>query len=554
MTPAELARVLQAVIRDAVDAGELEVPVPTDVPLQRPRHREHGDYASSVALQLGRHAGRPPREVAKVLAERLSAAPGVGRVEVAGPGFLNITLDAAALGGLARAVVAAGEAYGRNQQLAGVRLNLEFVSANPTGPLHVGGVRWAAVGDALARLLAASGAEVSREYYVNDAGVQMDRFAESLLAAAHGRPTPPEGYQGPYVGECAARVVAESPGVLDLPEPEALAVFRQTGLRLVLEDIRASLESFRVHFDLFFSESSLKTSGALDRALDRLRAQGRVYQADGALWLRTTDFGDDKDRVLVKSDGVGTYFLSDVAYYLDKRSRGFDKVVIMLGADHHGYVGRMRAMAACLGDDPDVHLELWIGQLVSVVQDGQVLLMSKRRGTYLSLEDLVEMVGVDAARYTVVRASVDSPLELDVDAVRRQVAENPVFYVQYAATRAASILRHAAELGIPALPAEEVDVALLVHPREVELLAALGEFPGVVATAAALRAPHRVARYLEEQVARSAQRFFDECRVLPRGDDDVTPLTHARLLLWRATRVVLENGLGLLGVTAAERM
>lgn len=545
---------LRGVVAAAVEAGDIDVAVPAEVKVERPRHREHGDYSSTVALALAKEAHRPPREVATVLAGRLLRRPELARVEVAGPGFLNVTLAAAALGEVARTVVAAGSSYGGGERLRGQRINLEFVSANPTGPLHVGGVRWAAVGDALGRLLEACGAQVTREYYVNDAGLQLDRFAESLSAAARGEPVPEDGYQGAYVLECAQRVLAETPDLIAAEPGLQLSIFRREGLRLVLADIRESLAGFGVHFDVFFSESSLQDSGALAEALERLRSLGQVYDSDGAVWLRTTDFGDDKDRVLVKSDGVGTYFLSDAAYYLNKRSRGFDKILIMLGADHHGYVGRMRAMAACFGDNPDETLELQIGQLVSVIEGGQVLVMSKRRGTYLTLEDLVELVGVDAARYTVVRSSVDSALDLDVDAVRRQAADNPVFYVQYAATRAASILRGAQELGLGAVPPELVDVGLLNHPREVELLAALAEFPGVVAAAAELRAPHRVARYLEEQLARSAQRFFDDCRVLPRGDEVAGELTQARLLLWRATRQVLENGLRLLGVGAPERM
>ncbi|MHB8450583.1 MAG: arginine--tRNA ligase [Mycobacteriales bacterium] len=537
-----------------MEAGEIDATVPAEVRIERPRHRSHGDYASSVALQLAKTAGSPPREVADRLAVRLRQVPGLAAVEVAGPGFLNVTLASGSLGEVCRQVVTAGASYGRSAALQGQRVNVEFVSANPTGPIHIGGVRWAAVGDALARLLAAAGAEVEREYYVNDAGAQVDHFAASLYAAARGEPIPDDGYLGDYIAGYASQILATEPTALDLPETQALAVFRREGLALVLTEIQSALERFGVHFDTFFSESSLNASGALDAALLRLREQGHVYDADGATWLATTRFGDDKDRPLVKGDGSPTYFLSDAAYYLDKRKRGFDKVLILLGADHHGYLGRMRAVARCLGDDPDVTLEMPIGQLVSVVQGGQVLRQSKRHGTYLPLDDLVDMVGVDAARYTLVRVTVDSQLEIDVDVVTRQVAENPVFYVQYAATRAASILRNATELGIPVLPPDQVEAGLLSQPQETDLLAALAEFPAVVSTAAELRAPHRVARYLEEQVGRSAQRFFDECRVLPRGDEPVTELTHARLLLWRATRVVLENGLALLGVTAPVRM
>ena len=538
----------------AVDAGELDVPVPAQVVVERPKNRDHGDYATSIALQLAKAAGRPPRDVAEVLAARLRSEDGIASVDIAGPGFLNVRLAEAALGQVARTVLAEAASYGRNDALTGQAVNLEFVSANPTGPVHIGSVRWAAVGDAVARLLEASGAKVTREYYVNDAGVQIDRFAASLHAAATGAPTPEDGYAGDYIGEWAQRVLDREPGLLDRPETEAIERFRVLGLQVALEEIRGSLADFGVDFDVWFSEASLTESGAVERALTRLREQGHVYEDEGAVWLRTTDFGDDKDRVLVKSDGTGTYFLSDAAYYVDKRVRGFDRCIYLLGADHHGYVGRLRALAACAGDDPDRTLEVKIGQLVNVLQGGQPVKMSKRAGTMVTLEDLVALTGVDAARYTLGRSSADTTMDLDVDLVTRQTSDNPVFYVQYAATRAASVLRNAAEMGIAEPTPDEVDLSLLSHPRENELLLALGEFPRVVATAAELREPHRVARYLEETVAKAAQRFWDECQVLPKGDEDIAPTTAPRLLLWRATRTVLENGLGLLGVSAPERM
>jgi len=557
VTPDQLGDAVRAAVSAAVEAGELAVDVPAEVAVERPRVKEHGDYATNVALKLAKAAGRSPREVAEVVAGRLRSAEGVASVDVAGPGFLNVRLAEEALGRVALDVVAAGADYGRGDAAAGTAVNLEFVSANPTGPIHIGGVRWAAVGDALARLLEASGARVTREYYVNDAGVQIDRFAASLHAAAAGRPTPEDGYAGAYVEEWAQRVIELEPDMLERPEGEAIERFRTLGLQVALEEIRQSLSGFGVDFDVWFSELSLKGSGAVDRALDQLRGQGHVYEQGGAVWLRTSDFGDDKDRVLVKSDGSGTYFLSDAAYYVDKRARGFDTCIYMLGADHHGYVNRLRALAACAGDDPDRSIEVLIGQLVNVLKDGEPVRMSKRAGTILTLEDLVELTGADAARYTLARSSTDSTLDLDVDLVTRRTSENPVFYVQYAATRAASILRNAGELGIAEPDPASVDVGLLAHPLEAELLKALAEFPQVVAAAAQLREPHRVARYLEEKVAKGAQRWFDEkdaCRVLPRGDEEVTPTHVARLLLWRATRTVLENGLRLLGVSAPERM
>ncbi|MCW2778886.1 MAG: argS [Frankiales bacterium] len=552
MTPAELGAAVRSVVAAAVQAGELDVEVPAEVSVERPRVKEHGDYATSVALQLAKKAGRGPREVAELLAARLREVDGVAEVDVAGPGFLNLRLAQGALGEVVRTVVRQGPAFGRNEALAGLAVDLEFVSANPTGPVHVGSVRWAAVGDALGRLLEASGAKVTREYYVNDAGVQIDRFAASLYAASKGLPTPEEGYQGEYVAEWAARALEREPAIADLPETEAVERFRVVGLQVALDEIRGSLASFGVDFDVWSSELALATSGAVDRALQRLRDQGHVYENDGAVWLRTTDFGDDKDRVLVKSDGVGTYFLSDAAYYVDKRSRGFDRCIYMLGADHHGYVGRLKALAACAGDDPAQTLEVRIGQLVNVLQGGQPVKMSKRAGTMVTLEDLVALTGVDAARYTLARSSTDSTLDLDVEAVTRQTSDNPVFYVQYAATRAASVQRNAEALGLTA--GDDADLSLLTHPREAELLLALAEFPAVVATAAELREPHRVARYLEESVAKAAQRFWDDCQVLPKGDEEVAPTAAPRLLLWRATRTVLENGLALLGVSAPERM
>jgi arginyl-tRNA synthetase len=547
VTPAELQRAVRAAVAACVDNGELAVEVPDEVVVERPRSKDHGDYATNVALQLAKAAGVPPRSVAELVAARLRAAPGIDSVDIAGPGFLNVRLAGAALGEVARQVVAAGSSYGTTDALSGQSINVEFVSANPTGPMHIGGMRWAAVGDSLSRLLEATGAKVAREYYVNDAGVQIDRFAQSLHAAANGLPVPEDGYAGEYVGEWAQQVLQRDPAAKDDVER-----FRVLGLEVALEEIRASLARFGVEFDVWFSELSLASDGAIDRALDRLREQGHVFEADGAVWLRTTDFGDDKDRVLVKSDGTTTYFASDAAYYVDKRSRGFDHCVYLLGADHHGYVGRLKALAACAGDDPEQTLDVMIGQLVNVLQGGQPVRMSKRAGTMVTLDDLLDLTGVDAARYTLVRSSADTTMDLDVEVVTRQTSDNPVFYVQYAATRAASVLRNAVELGLEVTA--DADVSLLTHEREQDLLLALAEFPQVVTTAAELREPHRVARYLEEKVAKAAQRFWDECQVLPKGDEEVAPTTAPRLLLWRATRVVLENGLGLLGVSAPERM
>jgi arginyl-tRNA synthetase len=545
VTPEQLRDVVRTVVAAAVDRGALAV--------ERPKNRAHGDYATNVALRLAKAAGRPPREVAGLLATDLAAQPGIAGVDVAGPGFLNITLAEGALGRIAVQAVTAGAGYGRTDVLAGQKLNLEFVSANPTGPVTLGSTRWAAVGDALARLLETSGADVSREYYVNDAGAQIERFGRSLQAVALGRPVPEDGYQGDYVETVAQQVVAAEPGLLERPEDEQVAVFSERGVAAMVADIRATLDGFGVHFDTFFSERTLHESGALEKAVGRLREQGHVFEADGAVWLRTTDFGDDKDRVLVKADGEPTYFAADCAYYLDKRARGFDRVVILLGADHSGYVGRYKALVAAAGDDPATHLEIQIGQLVNLVKDGEPLRMSKRKGNFVLLTDLVDAVGVDAARYALARASVDQQIDIDADLWSRQTNDNPVFYVQYAHARISSVLRNAADLGLALGEAGDVDVTQLVHERESDLLRAIGEFPRVLSAAAELRAPHRVARYLEE-LAGTYHRFYDNCRVLPRGDEEPTPLTTARLWLCAATAVVLRNGLGVLGVSAPERM
>jgi arginyl-tRNA synthetase len=540
-------------VQAAVDAGRLSVGVPAEVRVERPRNREHGDYATNVAMQLAKGAGRPPREVAEIIAGQLAAVDGVKSVDVAGPGFLNITLDAAAQGELARAIVDAGADYGRSGALGGERINLEFVSANPTGPVHIGAVRWAAVGDALGRVLDAAGADVTREYYFNDAGSQIERYARSLYAAAKGEAVPEDGYAGDYIGEIAAQVLERRPDALDLPEAEALEVFRVEGVALMFTEIKQSLHDFGVDFDVYFNEKSLHDKGELDAALERLSAQGRVFETDGATWLRTTDFGDDKDRVLRKSDGDWTYFAADCAYYLDKRERGFDRSIYMLGADHHGYVGRLKAVAACFGDDPERNIEVLIGQMVNVVKGGEPVRMSKRAGNVVLLADLVDAIGVDATRYALARYSTDSTIDLDLDLWARRTQDNPVFYVQYAHARLASILRNAAELGVARGDATSFHPELLDHERESDLLGALGEFPRVVAQAAELREPHRIARYLED-LSGAFHKFYDECRVLPRGDEEVTDVMRARLWLIEATRTVLANGLRLLGVSAPERM
>ncbi len=552
MTPEQLSAAVREALTAAVDAGEVSLPdgVPAAVTVERPRHREHGDYATNVALQLAKKAGLAPRALAEVLAARLAKDPGVETADVAGPGFVNITLAPAAQGELARTIVEAGERYGRSDTLAGTRINVEFISANPNGPLHLGHVRWAALGDAIARVLAAAGADVTREFYINDRGVQMDLFGASLMARAHGEDVPEDGYHGEDVTELAKRIVAARPDILDLPEDEQWVAFREEGYRLQLGDQRRELDAFRVRFDVWYSERRLHDEGKVEHGLDVLRSKGHVYEAEGALWMRTTDFGDDKDRVLIKRDGEYTYFASDTAYYVDKRERGFDRSIYLLGADHHGYVGRLRAMAACAGDDPDATIEILIGQLVKITVGGEEVKLSKRAGTMVTLAEIVELAGVDPLRYTLSRYPADTPLTVDIEQITKQTSDNPVFYVQYAHARLASILRNAGQLGIGR---GDLRPELLDHERESALLVALGEFPRVVATAAEFREPHRVARYLED-LAGTFHRFYDNCRVLPLGDEEPADVHRARLWLVEATRVVLANGLGMLGVTAPEQM
>ncbi|WP_285734862.1 arginine--tRNA ligase [Kitasatospora phosalacinea] len=551
MTPAELSQAVQAAVSAAVQAGELTVDVPEHVTVERPKNRDHGDYATNVALQLAKPAGRPPRAVAEILAGRLRGIGGVAKVDIAGPGFLNITLDAATQGELARTIVEAGEAYGRNEALKGLRINLEFVSANPTGPIHIGGVRWAAVGDSLARVLKATGAEVSTEYYLNDAGVQITKFAKSLKAAANGQPVPEDGYVGEYISDIAKAVTDGVPGVLDLPEDEQLQVFRTEGLKLMVAEIQRSMAEFGVHFDTWFSEQTLHDSGAVGKAIERLREQGHVFDRDGAIWLRTTDFGDDKDRVLIKADGETTYFAADAAYYLSKRDRGAEVSVYMLGADHHGYVNRLKAIAACAGDDMDRNIEVMIGQFVKMLRDGKEVRLSKRAGNIITIDDVIDWIGVDAARYMLVRQSTDSTITIDIDLVTSTSRENPVYYVQYAHARMSAVQRNAVEKGI--VRSADFKPELLSSEWENDLLGQLGEFPRVLAKAGELREPHHVATYLEE-LARAYHRFYDNCQILPKGDEEVTDLTHARLWLADATRTTLANGLRLLGVSAPERM
>ena len=552
VTPEQLALAIRTALAASVAAGDLVVEVPDEVRVERPRNREHGDWSTNISLQIAKNAGMTSREVATLLANRLVAVEGIKAVDVAGPGFLNITVDAASAGELARTIVHSGANYGRNDSESGHVINLEFVSSNPTGPIHLGGTRWAAVGDSLARILELSGADVTREYYFNDHGAQIDRFARSLLAAAKGDPAPEDGYSGAYINDIASAVIEGEPGILDLPDPSAQERFRAAGVDLMFTEIKATLRDFGVEFDVYFHENTLHESGAVARAVARLTELGVMYDKDGARWLRTTDYGDDKDRVVIKSDGQPAYISGDLAYYLNKRERGFDRVFIMLGADHHGYVSRMMAMCAAFGDTPHENLEILIGQMVNLVKDGHPVRMSKRAGTIVVLEDLVEAVGVDAARYALTRSSTDSTIDIDLDLLRQHSNENPVFYVQYAHARTCNITRLAAEDGVHL--ADGFDPSLLTHDTEAALLAILGDFPRVVAQAASMREPHRVARYLED-LAGHFHKWYDECRVRPReADEEITDLHRTRLWLNEATRTVLANGLALLGVSSPERL
>ena len=547
-----LAAQIQAAISHAIERGDLIGTVPSSIPLERPKNRDHGDYASSIALQLAKPAGKNPREVAELLKKDLEKLAEVASVDIAGPGFINIKLNRASQADLVRTILSAKESYGKGTALAGVKINLEFISANPTGPLHLGHTRWAAVGDALGRVLSAAGADVVREFYINDRGNQMDLFGQSVQAAALGQPIPEDGYQGEYIADLAKEVLAENPEITKLDVEPRLIAFREAAYKLQLKDQQRVLDSFNTHFDVWFSERSLHDGGKVEHGLDKLRAQGHVFELDGATWLRTTDFGDDKDRVLVKANGDLTYFSSDTAYYINKRERGFDICIYMLGADHHGYIHRLKATAACAGDDPEYNVHVLIGQLVKIMEGGEEVKLSKRAGTIITLEELVEKVGVDAARYTLIRYPVDTPMVMDLDILKRNTNENPVYYVQYAHARIAAVLRNAAELNI-ASGLDNFDPAQLSHDRENELLGSLAEFPRIVASAAELREPHRIARYLEE-LAGVYHGFYADCRVLPMGDEPATALHSARLNLCAATLQVLKNGLLLLGVSAPERM
>ncbi|MDK8879428.1 arginine--tRNA ligase [Corynebacterium sp. MSK008] len=550
MTPAELATTVKEAATRVLAAHDLDASVvPDTVTVERPRNPEHGDYATNIALQVAKKAGTNPRELATWLVDDLSDNPAIDSAEIAGPGFINLRLAAGAQGQLVAKVLDEAEKFGHSDLYAGEKINLEFVSANPTGPIHLGGTRWAAVGDSLGRVLEAAGAEVTREYYFNDHGGQIDRFSRSLVAAAKGEPTPEDGYGGDYIREIAQGVVEKHPDALDGTDAEVQETFRAAGVEMMFAQIKQSLHEFGVDFDVYFHENSLFESGAVDKAVQTLKDNGNLYENDGAWWLRSSDFGDDKDRVVLKSDGDAAYIAGDIAYVADKFDRGHTLAIYMLGADHHGYIARLKAAAQALGYNADA-VEVLIGQMVNLVRDGQAVKMSKRAGTVITLEDLVDAIGVDGARYSLVRSSVDSTLDIDLDLWTKQSSDNPVYYVQYAHARLCSIGRKAAEAGVSYA---DPDLALLTHDKEGDLIRTLGEYPAVVRAAAELREPHRIARYTEE-LASAFHKFYDSCQILPKAGEDAEPIHTARLALAMASRQVVANALGLIGVSAPERM
>ena len=553
----KVAQAILTALVSAKDAGVINCQLPEQIILDRPKNRDHGDYATSIALTLAKVANQQPRVIAEAIVKTLTANnllndAGIAKVEIAGPGFINITLESASQGSVVIEVLTAGKKYGQSSLLAGKKINLEFVSANPTGPIHLGHTRWAAVGDSLGRVLAAAGAQVSREFYVNDRGNQMDLFGQSIRAAALGIDRPENGYHGEYIVDLANEISKSNPEFLSLPPEQSDVAFREAGYKLQLDQQRMVLNNFGTHFDTYFSERSLYENNFFNHTLDKLKANGHVYEEEGATWLRTTDFGDDKDRVMIKSDGSFAYFASDSAYYISKRERGFNLCIYMLGADHHGYVGRIKAIAACAGDDPEKDIEALIGQMVKIIEGGQEIKLSKRAGTIITLEELVEKVGIDAARYTLIRYPTDTPMVMDVDLLKKNTNDNPVYYVQYAHARICAVLRNAKDFGIE-YGVNSYNPELLVHQQERELIGLLAQYPRIVASAAQMRQPHRVARFIED-LAAQYHRFYNDCRVLPLGQEKPTQLNSARATLSLAAAQVISNGLDLLGVRAPERM
>ncbi len=513
--------------------------------MERPARREHGDWSCNIALASAKAAGRNPREIAGDLVGALEAMEldHVDAVEIAGPGFVNFRLAPSWLHDVLIDVVAAGEdGYARLDLGEGTRVNVEFVSVNPNGPIHAGHGRGAAYGDALARILERAGFDVTREFYLNDRGVQMVRYAESLLARKRGEDVPEDGYGGQYVADWAA----------EMPDDVAdggIDAVRQWGYERALADQREVLDAFHVHFDVWSSELALVDTGAMDTALADLRERGHAFDADGATWLQSTTFGDDKDRPLIKSDGEPTYLLPDIAYHRDKFARGFDLLIDVWGADHHGYVPRMKAAIEALGHDPS-EFEVQIVQIVRLERDGKEVRLSKRAGDIVELRDLIDHVGADVARLTYLLQSIDSQQTIDLGLITSQSNENPVFYVQYANARIHSIMGKAADAGVERAPLADVDLSVLTHEREIELLRTLSELPDVLGVAARERTPHTITNWVRE-LADRFHGFYHDCYVI---GDVPAELTQARLWLVESARIGLSIGLDLLGVSAPEQM
>ncbi|WP_112928865.1 arginine--tRNA ligase [Gardnerella leopoldii] len=598
MNPESLSELIEKIAKDLVASGKAGsltedlIPAAEKLAVMRPKDRAHGDWATNVAMQLAKKAGMKPSDLAELFAESLQEAEGIASVEVAGPGFINITLDSASAAAVVDEVLKQGADFGKNTHLSGKTLNLEFVSANPTGPIHIGGTRWAAVGDSMARVLEANGAKVVREYYFNDHGEQINRFAKSLVAAAHGEETPADGYKGAYINEIADAVIkdaqADGVDVFSLPridlgkdeeglplgegDSEQREEFRKRAVPMMFAEIRKSMRDFRVDFDVWFHENSLYEDGEVERAIADLRSRGDIFEKDGATWFESTKHGDDKDRVIIKSDGNYAYFAADIAYYRNKRHREqnpADVAIYMLGADHHGYIGRMMAMCAAFGDKPGENMQILIGQLVNVMKDGKPVRMSKRAGNVITIDDLVDAIGVDASRYSLARTDYNTSVDIDLDLLASHSNDNPVYYVQYAHARSCNVARNAADAGITQ---DGADLSLLNTEADGEVLAALAQWPAALAQAGDLRAPHRVAHYLED-LAASYHKWYNLERVvpmeltdpenrLPEADRESQRIAKcpeparaaARLKLNAAVRTVIATGLDLLGVSAPEKM
>ncbi len=547
--------VAEAVAEAAVAAGLVSREELPGITLEVPKDKSHGDLATNVAMQLTRIAKKNPRQIAENILEHLDMAKAsIEKAEIAGPGFINFTLDKGYLYPIVALVEEQGDNYGRIATGEGQKVQMEFVSANPTGSLHLGHARGAAVGDALCNVLDFAGYEVTREYYINDAGNQVVNLIKSLEARylqelGQDAEMPEDGYHGEDIKGFAKELVAEKgDSLLSMDPGERAAFLRQFGLEKELDKIKRDLNRFRVHFDEWFSETSLYENGLVEKSLEELKSKGEAYEKDGATWLRTTDYGDDKDRVLVKNDGTYTYLTPDIAYHRNKYERGYDKILNIWGADHHGYIPRMKAAMEALGNDPDKLIVL-IAQMVSLFQDGEKVKMSKRTGKAVTMEDLMDEVGVDAIRYFFTMRSMDSHLDFDMDLAVSTSNENPVFYVQYAHARICSVFRQAEEQGVHLLPLSEVNLSVLTTEHEYDILRKIGELPQEVSLAAENYAPHRLIRYVYE-LASLFHSYYRAERVITEDADQ----TQARLALLRAVRTVIANVLRLMGVSAPERM